>query len=161
MIAGNNTAEWDRSMALEHYETDELFHAILNKMAGRERSPRDGKTTVESVQSDFGVSRNTAIEVLRKFAAIGCGDFKTGRRGHESRIEWTVSPIVVAKEVRAGVEPTTIPAASTSAPAVEYVEQPFQLRPGVMAIVKVPKDTTKDEAEKLANVVKSLWWAKE
>jgi hypothetical protein len=160
MVKGNNQREWDLDAARDYYETDELFQSFVDKMASRERSPRDKKTTVGSVQTEFGVARNQAIGMLRKFDKVRCGTFKAGRRGHESRLVWSVSPLDVAKQMLGVPEPETVLEA-TAPNGVEFVEQIFQLRAGVTALVKVPNDTTQGEAEKLANVVKSLWWRKE
>jgi hypothetical protein len=160
MVIESSDRDWDRDAARVHYDTDELFQLFLDKMAGRERSPKDHKTTVESVQSEFRVPRNSAIRMLRKFAAVGCGEFKAGRRGHESRLVWSISPLQVARETRGATQPEIV--SEENAPnGVEFIEQTFQLRAGVTAVVKVPNDTTQIEAEKLANVVKSVWWCKE
>lgn len=62
----------------------------------------DGQTTVDDLAALDGVSRRQAIDVLRGLADAGGGDFKVGRKGHPSRIEWAVDPRQLVDFVESG-----------------------------------------------------------
>ena len=77
MIAGNNTG--NGIVALPSNTTKRMNYSTQFSIKWRGASGRPEMERPRSVSAvRVRVSRNTAIEVLRKFAAIGCGDFKTG-----------------------------------------------------------------------------------
>lgn len=166
---GFNQPKWSQMDVRRHYEDDENVRIFLDEMAERQRAPKNNVTSVDSLETDLGISRTGAIEVLRKFAASGCGSFKIGRRGQPSRIAWAVSPIQVAKAVRgpaAADEPQLAPSVSVAdgpqnaqdPTTTQYIDQRIQLRPDAVVLVRVPANMSKEEAEKLANIVRNLWF---
>lgn len=70
-----------------------LFESIV------ERGVEDARTTVDEVIELGDFSRREAIDLLRDLAKAGCGDFKVGRKGHPSRLEWSVDPSHVAMRI--------------------------------------------------------------
>ncbi|WP_106390983.1 hypothetical protein [Enhygromyxa salina] len=70
-----------------------LFDSIL------ERGVDEGRTTVDELTGDGDVGRRDAIALLRSLDEAGCGEFKVGRKGHPSRLEWTVAPAELAARV--------------------------------------------------------------
>jgi len=52
--------------------------------------PEQGRTTVDELTTTLDLSRRDAIDLLRGLADAGCGEFKVGRKGHPSRLEWSV-----------------------------------------------------------------------
>ena len=58
----------------------------------------DERTTVDELIHD-GFARRSAIDLLRELAELGCGEFKVGRKGHPSRLEWTGDPAQLVAEI--------------------------------------------------------------
>jgi hypothetical protein len=87
--------------------------------------------------------------MLKSFDLHGCGRFLTGRRGQPSRFNWAYSATEIANEVVGAVPPPP--------DEVVFVEHKIWLRPGVQVTVQMPENTTRDEAEKVAGVVRNLW----
>ncbi|NVB37196.1 hypothetical protein G6O69_37455 [Pseudenhygromyxa sp. WMMC2535] len=80
------------------------------------------RTTVDAVAALEGVSRREAVDALRALEGAGVGEFKVGRKGHPSRLEWTVDPEALAEGVEEGdlsELPTLEPAAPAAASAPE------------------------------------------
>ena len=75
---------------------EQLFDAAL---AGR----LERRTTVEDLTELVDLTRRRAIALLRRLADAGCGEFKVGRKGHPSRLEWAAAPDVIARSL-VGVE---------------------------------------------------------
>ena len=65
------------------------------------------RTTVEELTDECGVARRHSIIVLRALAKAGYGEFKIGRKGHPSRIEWSEDPRALAERVLGGDEATS------------------------------------------------------
>ncbi len=63
----------------------------------------DNRTTVGDLMEQCDVSRRQSITVLRALADAGCGEFKVGRKGHPSRLEWARDPRALADKL-AGAE---------------------------------------------------------
>jgi hypothetical protein len=73
-----------------------LFDWILR--AGVE----DNRTTVEELIEQLEVPRKTAINLLRALDEAGHGEFKVGRKGHPSRLEWSDDPQALAERLNGG-----------------------------------------------------------
>ena len=48
-----------------------------------------GRTTVDELIKANTATRRQAITLLRDLDEAGCGEFKVGRKGHPSRLEWS------------------------------------------------------------------------
>lgn len=163
---------WDRTKMRALYESNQVAKRLFDVLAGDGRgtalasiftlgSP-DGHTflfevTVEEVVKATKCRRGAAIDVLRKFADFGCGRFITGRRGQQSRLKSEYNLLGVARQVVGEVP--RVPSAVASSSGGPFVEQPIWLRPGVQVTIRFPQDMTKDEAEKVAGIVRNLWLA--
>lgn len=76
-----------------HESIQKLFAALQHEV------PKEGRTTVEELSEVGGVSRTDAIALLRELANCGCGKFTVGRRGHPSRLEWSVNPAQLSEQL--------------------------------------------------------------
>jgi hypothetical protein len=153
----NDSLTWDLARVRKKYANDDNARVFLDKMAERRRAPHGNVTTVDFLQEECGITRAAALDVLRTLAESGCGLFRIGRRGQPSRIVWDISPIAVAQAARER-ETAVSPSPPRESGQTEYVEQRIQLRTNVAAIVKVPNDMRKDEAERLAGIVRNIWF---
>lgn len=91
------------------------------------------------------VNRSIAVALLQEFDRLKLGSFRTGRRGHPTRINWTKKPRDLAPTFDEG-HPTP--------PATRMTEHEVPLRPGVVARVTIPLDITDVEAGRLCEFVK-------
>lgn len=62
------------------------------------------RTTVEDLIEQLEIPRKAAITLLRSLADAGHGEFKVGRKGHPSRLEWSDDPHRLASRAL-GLEP--------------------------------------------------------
>jgi len=143
------------------YKDNEQARAVLDHFASRERNW--STTTVGRIQANvqaagIPVSRGDVIDVFKALEDTGCGKFKIGRKGWESRFEWTAQMVSVGQ------------AASGEAVKVEEVTKEeiegeeaelalrhsFRLRSDVSVTLELPRNLTTVEAERLAQFVRSL-----
>ncbi len=141
-----------------HYETDEAARAVFENLAGRERN--SWRPSVDLMSRQTNLSRGQVVRVFRIFESLQLGAFKVGRRGHQSRFEWAVSPLSVGQvAAREGEEITDITPeekAVQDGPGAELVEHRFHLRADLPVIFELPKDLSHAEARRLADFLKTL-----
>ena len=87
-------SEVDQKRLVRLYADDPAARALLDHFANRERN--QNTSTVRRVTANLGeeespLSRGDIIRVFKELESIGCGMFKAGRKGHESRFEWRVA----------------------------------------------------------------------
>ncbi len=58
------------------------------------------RITVDELIDELGLGRRNAIDLLRSLEEHGCGDFRVGRKGHPSRLEWCLDPRDLAERIR-------------------------------------------------------------
>jgi hypothetical protein len=143
----------------------------------------DNRTTVEDLIDHCGISRRSAINLLRCLAEAGFGEFKVGRKGHPSRFEWTEDPQLLAEQLGQGdeddededgsvaksngngelfadmfaAEPiATQPPPSRVRASDKLIEHHYVLRPNLRIVVELPEDLSAREAEVLAAWVRNL-----
>ena len=46
------------------------------------------KLTVTEIEGIAGCSRRRALDIAQRSSSLGLGNFRAGRRGHDSRVEW-------------------------------------------------------------------------
>ncbi len=151
------------------YATSETAKKILNYFAGRKNNKNE--TTVDRlhgvlVAEGHEVTRGQLIDALRQLAELGCGEFKTGRKGWPTRMVWSVG-IVSLGQVASGqatavqeiddvsTDEEEVPVA---AKAVEHDQMnvSYPLRPELMVGLSLPKNLTQKEANRLADFIKTL-----
>jgi len=174
----------DSGLLQEMYGTNDVFKALFDQLAAREKNSRATKTDrMLKLLYDLGRSadRREVIQFFRGLERAGCGRYVEGRRGHPSRFEWTArlsSVGLVAAGKQAKVQPLgeeefsftfddideqplmqpTMPLSSTDgiAESVGDVRHPFRLRPDKTVSLVLPNDLTPQEAQRLSDFVKTL-----
>lgn len=141
----------------ELYRSQESVQNLFNTLG--EEPPEDGRTTVAELCELTELPRADAIALLRELESLGVGKFTLGRRGHPSRLDWSIEPseLLNALDVH-GAELSTRVAATAAPPALsgpegETVEHLFWLRPGLRISLSLPADLTPEEAEALSTWV--------
>ncbi len=152
------------------YTSDSAAKAVLDEFASRRRNQQT--TKLEQLlfrlnNSGVGVAKADVIAVLRKLDEYGCGDFRTGRKGHPTRFEWKYDLVSVGKAAAGGtqeveeIQPTAdqdngddeIAAKAVPEGAIQHT---FQLRPDWQVELALPADLSAREAGRLSEFVKTL-----
>ena len=164
------------------YKTNEASHKLFELFSEKKVPPK--VTTVDSLLHGTGYSRSQVIEFLKKLSDAGAGKFLAGRRGMQSRIEWTYSApeigkmaMGLAEEVKPLYEETEKTEEVKPAPEVqakrtpgrplgsknknanvsgEIIRHAFLLRPGYQLHLSLPQNLTVGEAERLSDFVSTL-----
>lgn len=143
------------------YRENSQARAVFDHFASRERNWRT--TTVDRIQANVEaagtrLSRGDVIEVFKVLEDAGCGKFKVGRKGWESRFEWTAQMVSVG-QVASG-EKDKVEQVTKEEIEGEEVElalrHTFRLRPTFSVTMELPKNLTTIEAERFAQFVRSL-----
>jgi hypothetical protein len=152
------------------YASDSAAKAVLDEFASRQRNQQT--TKLEQLlfrlnNSGIGVAKGDVIDVLRRLDEFGCGNFRTGRKGHPTRFEWKYDLVSVGKAAAGGtqaVEEIQLPAdqdngdEEVSAKAIPEgaIQHTFQLRPDWQIELTLPSDLSSREAGRLSDFVKTL-----
>jgi len=156
-------AEVDQKRLLGLYANDAAARALLDHFANRERNQNTStvrRVTANLTEGESPLSRGDIIRVFKELESIGCGIFKAGRKGYESRFEWRVSSKSVG-QVAAGetseIE-ADVPPAGENADEVadQLVDHTYRLRPSLQLTLALPPDLTAAEAERLARFIMTL-----
>ncbi len=157
----SKTAAVDPKKLKELYKKTPQARAVLDHLASRERNW--STTTVGRIQANVDssgnpVSRGDVIEVFRALEEAGCGTFKTGRKGWESRFEWTAQMVAVGQAAsgeNVKVEEMTKEEAGGEEAEIT-LRHSYHLRHDVSVTFELPRDLTPIEAERLAQFLRSL-----
>jgi len=143
------------------YKDSPQARAVLDHFASRERNWTT--TTVGRIQWNVGtagtaVSRGDVIDVFKALEDAGCGKFKVGRKGWESRFEWTAQMVSVGQA--ASGEPVKVEEVTKEEMGGEEAEialrHSYRLRPDISVTLELPRNLTTVEAERLAQFIRSL-----
>jgi hypothetical protein len=144
------------------YASNRYAQIFLTHLSERQKNPKGWFTSLDQAYAviaevDGNVARTDVRDVLESLAALGCGRFVIGRRGKPSRIEWHVDAIAAGKVARG--QAMEVPAANVHAedelPA-DMMEVPYPLRDDLSITLRVPKNLSVREAERLAKFIESL-----
>ena len=134
--------------------------AILDHFASRERNWRE--TTIDRLcwnlhQDGNAVSRGDVVRFFRRLEELGWGQFVPGRRGHQSRFEWTVGLVDVGRAAAGeAVKIEAAPANQAAEPVEDLLEHRFRLRKELDVPFRLPSDLTSIEAARLAAFIQTL-----
>lgn len=143
---------------------------FMSEMANREREPKMLETDVESFPNRKGLSeiaaKKEALGFFKKLEAFECGRVLLGRRKQKTRIRWLpYGAKAVARAFLSEFGPSAetdrrnsdTPDAPTSTDAQPYFHQhSFLLRPDLQISFSLPLDLSKDEANRLAEFIRSI-----
>jgi hypothetical protein len=120
---------------------------------------------VDDIVNVIGVTtadRVAVVRTLKILSEFGLGSFIVGRRDHPSRFEWTLysmSKPVVSNVATTGSGKTATlleRAGMAIGGALGLLQHNFAVRPGILGTLLLPFDLTKDEAQRIAEFVKTL-----
>ena len=157
---------------LQRLYGDEKIRDFLDRVAETRPDARAPVTTVEEIEGTLGWSRSDAVHVLSELGGKGkVGEYRLGRRGSPTRLEWSYKPLSVAACARGEIDdPLPLPeddedersggldssgqAPGPLPPAVRAISPLHaadanifrrQLRGGEITVI-LPQDLTRDEA---------------
>ena len=138
------------------YATEPRVRAFLDHLAQRGKNPKNGYSSVEQVlnELDDQATHADARSVLEQLADAGCGEFKVGRRGWPTRLDWSLDAIVAGKVAKG--EPIDVEASKDGGLAPNMTEVDFPLRDDLVVTLVLPKDLSEKEAERLSTFLRSL-----
>lgn len=152
------------------YVSDPDAKAILNDFASRQRNQLTTKLEqllLRLNKARIGIAKSDVIRVLRKLEELGCGSFRTGRKGHPTRFEWKYLQVSVGEAAAGGTQSVEEISSSTDddygdeeaatkpVPA-GAIQHTFQLRPNWQIEVRLPADLSAREAGRISDFVKTL-----
>lgn len=152
------------------YQKDEVARRLFDNLAARQKDRRMMPATRAAALAD--ASHGEIVTLFRKLDELGAGEFKLGRRGSKTRIEWLYS-VRSLGEVAQGaagqpeeIDPAELEDTETETSDADALESemaegewlvhPFQLRPGLRITIKLPVDLTSKEAERLAGFIRQV-----
>jgi hypothetical protein len=147
---------------IKFVQSDRVATDFFDDLAAREKNYR--QTTVDRAQAITKASRADVISMFRSMEDHGLGKFVTGRRGAQSRFEWSVSMVDAGLAVT-GRGGQTLAALDESEYDIadeddgdEFINHEFRLRDGANGtiIIALPNDLTVAEARRLGVFISSL-----
>lgn len=152
------------------YASGSVAKAVLDEFASRQRNQQT--TKLEQLlfrlnNSGAVVAKADVIALLRRLDEIGCGDFRTGRKGHPTRFEWKYDLVGVGKAAAGGtqaveeIQPTADQDNCDEEAAVKAnpegaIRHTFQLRSDWQVELRLPADLSVREAGRLSEFLKTL-----
>ena len=151
------------------YETNDAAHNLLDKFSTFKKDVR--MTPAGRASNLANTSYRDIIKVFKELDRIGAGEFKAGRRGAQSRMEWRFSVQSLGQAANGTVrEPKGINEddledtnadvgedASWNEPDwIDWIDHTFQLRPDLQITFRLPADLNSKEAERLAGFIRSV-----
>lgn len=143
---------------------------FMLELATRQREPNGFETELEALiggaDSGEGAWKKEAFDFFKKLESMGCGKVLLGRRGSKTRIRWTpYGAIAVARAFLGNLVAADggvllevpLGESQVSAVATDGMHcHRFLLRQGLQVCFELPLDLTRDEANRLAEFVRSL-----
>ena len=141
-------------------KSTDAAQAFFEHLANRQKNYR--VTTVQQGMRISGGGRNETVQLFKQMSELGLGLFITGRRGAESRFEWSVGMLETAHAVSGEaeeIEPIDEAEleASPEDEDAELIEHLFVLRKDVEPIrFNLPEDLSDAEALRLSKYILTL-----
>jgi hypothetical protein len=117
--------------------------------------------TVSAAMKPAWEDRKGTIEIFKRLEKIDVGFWMVGRHSNPTRLFWKCQSNELAKKVLEEIEQREMASESGDAAVTEEVlpmtiDHSFQLRPDNMLQIRLPRDVTDKEAERLAAWVRTL-----
>jgi hypothetical protein len=136
--------------------TDSTAAALFDWFGSRQKGARVTKARVaaQRIECDYG----DIMKVFKKLEEIGVGKFVVGRKGLESRFDWSLDVkslalMAIGQSVAADQIAPDAPMSDEEESMIKHV---FSLRPNLQIIVQLPSDLRGREADRLAGWIKTL-----
>lgn len=165
-MSHNQSKSVNYAKLLQLYKGSPAARSVLDHLASRERNWRT--TTVDRIhanviQDNPSVSRADLISVFRELESCGCGTFKTGRKGHASRLEWHVQMVSVGRAAAGETDRVEQMTEEDTAEeeSMEMLKHQYRLRRDITIIFELPTDLTTSEAVRISDFIRTLPFSKQ
>jgi hypothetical protein len=126
--------------------------------------PAEGEVINVTPMADrLGVHRLKIVKVMKDLQKLGYGRFRNGRHDHDSRLEWSYvskgqdSSGLGKRAARSSAGAFGLAApVLRAAPATDVHRISLSLRDGFTVDFQLPRDVTREEAQRLANCILAL-----
>ncbi len=152
------------SLASRDYVARSTFELIMKGMVNTslEISIEELHTALNGELGN--VAKSQVLSLMRELEGHGFGELLLGRRGSKTRFRWKSGPRELLAKEGFGAGPVnaspTEDAAETSTPpdagSAVLVTHRFRLRRGLDVELNLPEDMRSEEADRLANFVRTL-----
>lgn len=138
-------------------EVNKNFFEMLSR-----RLRNSAATTVEQAMDFAKGERRDIVELFRGLQTLDLGKFVIGRRGAQSRFEWSVRLTDVGQAYAGEIEeiepasPEDLQEEADSFDEEEVISHEYRLRPELKVTLPLPSNMTRREAERLANYILTL-----
>ncbi len=141
------------------YRRDAAARLILDSFASRER--RLGVIEVSEAMQQTGLGRNEVIRVFKELAELGCGRFWNGRKGQETRLQFTLGVKAIggaAKGIAANGHqaPDKTGEQLQPSPTNSMRTYEYPLRSDLSATITLPLTLSLNEAQRLSGFIRTL-----
>lgn len=148
------------------YVVKDAIHSIVERFR---KNSAFLELTTEDLVDLASCTKPEATRALKALSDCHFGRYFNGRRGRQSRLEvWRNNSRHLARlewfangmnlsEIEISTPTAELGRGDQSPGEVEFIEQAFCIRKGVMAKIRYPSDLRQDEAQRLAGIVQNLW----
>jgi hypothetical protein len=133
--------------------------AFFEWLAGRERDSQ--YTKIARAAEKSGVAYREAVAIFRDLENAAIGKLIVGRKGHQSRFEWGYSLVAVGKAALGeivsdfDIDFDNIDSNDDDAD-IDFITHRYILRKDKEIVFNLPFDLSPNEAERIANFIKTL-----
>lgn len=142
------------------YGANPVAKSIFDNFATRQGDQR--ATTVGNLVNSLRlagviIARPQVVDFMKKLEKGGCGRYLVGRRGRETRFEWTARMTLVGKAATGlPVDIKQDLSGRTANGGTETLAHTFILRPDFTATFSLPTTLTEKEGNRLADFIRTL-----
>lgn len=148
----------NREKILEIAALNDVNRSFFELLSRRHRNA--AITTVEQAMEWTKGERREVVELFKQLEGATIGTFVIGRRGAQSRFEWSVRLTDVGYAYAGEIEEVE-PASQNDLQDEtgldeQLVEHEYRLRPELKVVLSLPSNLTKREAERLSSYIATL-----
>jgi hypothetical protein len=147
------------------YGNNEVAKRLFDNFSTRKKDMR--VTPVARAAYLVEATQGEIVALFRELNELGAGEFKLGRRGSKTRIEWHYSQSSLGRIAQGAasqpesIDPTDLDDDDTETAEIEgsdsshgeWISHSFQLRADLRITLNLPTDITAKEAERLSGFI--------
>jgi hypothetical protein len=101
--------------------------------------------------------REEVIVALKRFEELGLGEYLVGRRGLETRFEWSYDPVELLEELSGNESVRSRPTSQLEeSQEALIIDHSYNLRSDFRVRLRLPANLSEKEAQRLAEFIKTL-----
>jgi hypothetical protein len=150
------------------YVNNDVAKRLFDNFATRKKDMRVTPVARAAYLAD--ATQGEMVALFRALDELGAGEFKLGRRGSKTRIEWLYSQCSLGQVAQGAashpesIDPTDFEEDDTELAEIEgtdsadgeWITHSFQLRADLRITLNLPADITTKEADRLAGFIRQV-----